>query len=63
MTITTLSKSDMYRLYKVSSTTFKKWCMRGKLFTEQYYNSINIFQPREVKKIFDHFGEPESEST
>lgn len=61
MTITTLSKSELFKMYRVSHTTFKKWCIEGNLFTEEYYNSIRIFKPNQVKQIINHFGEPESE--
>ncbi len=59
MTITSLSKTDLARMYKIDASTFKVWCMKAKIFTLEYYNSIRIFNPKEVESIVNHFGKPE----
>ena len=59
MTIKTLTKKQLVEMYKVSFGTFKKWCMMGKLFTEEHYDSVRIFTPKEVEIIVNHLGEPE----
>ncbi len=61
MQITTLGKGQLAKLYAIDTNTFKAWCLRAQLFTADYYDSVRLFTPAEVKKIVAHLGEPDTD--
>ena len=62
MTITTLGKGQLAKMYCIDTITFKAWCIRANLFTIQYYDSVRLFTPAEVQKIVNHLGEPSTDT-
>lgn len=61
-----MSKKELTAMYGVSLFTFKCWIVKAKLIgenrlfeTDLHYNSIRLFTPLQIEKIFEALGEPE----
>lgn len=62
MRIKAYTKKELRLLYGISRETFNKWLQPIKAFLPHYQPSAKILTPAQVKVIFEHWGEPESDN-
>lgn len=57
MTIQSMTAQELYKAYKISFPTFKRWikAIPGIVFI----NRKRVYTPKEVQLIYDHLGAPE----
>lgn len=52
------SKKQLADMYEISPDTFRRWIIAANIFNEAYYKGLKILKPKEVRRIFEEFGEP-----